>query len=371
MSLLSVTELTSKLISIPSVSRDGNVEVSDYLQSFLEENGFEVERLSYVHEVDGQTKVSLVAKKGKGKGGFGFFSHSDVVPANDNQFEPYEKDGKLYGRGSCDMKGPLAASIVAAIKADPKKLKKPVYIVIAADEEYGFGGCKQISNQSQIFQTHGWPDMGVVPEPTEMIPVYAHKGGYHINVTAHGVAAHTSTEKGTSANFLIAPFLAEMAELKQRFMTDPHFADDEFEPATNGFNLTLDDGNCAGNVTAAKTIAKLNLRSMPKANTQDAVKLVIDKAKAHGFDVEHSGVDAFYVAQGSDIIKLSLELTGEEKALAVPYGTEALVYQKHLPLVILGPGNIAHAHTIDEYVDIKELKRSVEVYEKMIERHCY
>lgn len=370
MSLPSVTDLTSELIKIPSVSRDGNVAVSDYLKTFLETQGFELERLSYVHPVDGNTKVSLVARKGSGEGGFGFFSHTDVVPALDSQFEPYIEDGKLFGRGSCDMKGPLAATILATCAFDASSLKKPVYIVLAADEEYGFGGCKQISESSELFKKYGWPDMGVVAEPTELKPVYAHKGGYFIKVTALGVAAHTSTEKGTSANFLIAPFLADMAQLRQQFSTDSYFADDEFDPPTNGFNLTLNDDNCAGNVTAAKTVATLNLRSMPKAHTQEAIQLVVDKAKSYGFATEFSGMDAFFVAKDSDIIKLSLDLTGESKALAVPYGTEALVYQKHLPLVILGPGNIAHAHTIDEFVDIAELNRSVEVYKAMIKRHC-
>ena len=102
-----VIKLTQDLVAIPSVSIDSNVAVSDYLQRLLLALDFEVERLSY--DDNGQEKVSLVARKGSGSGGLGFFSHSDTVPGDQgwNPHDPVIANGKLYGRGSCDMKGPL------------------------------------------------------------------------------------------------------------------------------------------------------------------------------------------------------------------------------------------------------------------------
>jgi len=372
MSTLDAVQLTRDLIAIPSASQTSNLEVSDYLTKVLEDTGFEVERLEYVDQND-ILKVSLIAKKGEGKGGLGFFSHSDTVPGAKDAWSPFEpliKEGKLLGRGSCDMKGPLAATIAAAANLSSSDLEKPVYIVIAADEEVGFGGAKQITKHSETFKRDGWPDMGVIAEPTELEPVHAHKGGYFIDVTAHGEAAHTSTEKGRSANFKIAPFLADMAALKETFMTDAQFQDDEFNPPTNGFNMTLNDYGCANNVTAAKSTATLSVRSMPQAHTKRAVQLIRDKAEAFGLELATRGYDAFHTSPDSKIICLSLEATGATKSVAVPYGTEALVYQEHLPLVILGPGSIAQAHTIGEYIELNQLERAVAIYQKMIKNYC-
>ncbi len=372
MPLPSVIELSSEFIKIPSVSRDSNKAVSDAIQSFFVDNGFEVERLEYIHPEDGQQKVNIIAKKGQGKGGFGFFSHSDTVPGAEDQwaaFEPKVKDSKLFGRGSCDMKGPLAATMLAAAKVDSSSLKKPIYVVATADEEHGFYGVKQVVAESKLF-AENWPDMGVVAEPSELVPIYSHKGGYWNIVTAHGVAAHSSTDKGISSNFLIAPFLAEMAELKKRFMTEEQFMDKQFSPATNGFNLTMTDYGCAGNVTASKTTCFANFRSMPGVDNKAVSKLIVDRAKHYGFDVEVQGHEPFYTSPESEVVKLSLEVTGEPKSITVPYGTEALVYGQKVPLVILGPGNIEQAHTVGEWVDLGQLERSVDIYETLIRRHC-
>ena len=123
-------------------------------------------------------------------------------------------DDKLYGRGSCDMKGPLAATMVAAGKIDASQLKQPIYIVVTADEEIGLLGAKYVANNSVMLRDDK-PVYGVIAEPTSMIPVYAHKGGQFVTVIAHGTAAHTSTDKGDSATFKLAPFMAEMAETAQ------------------------------------------------------------------------------------------------------------------------------------------------------------
>ena len=120
-------------------------------------------------------------------------------------FIPKIEDGRLIGRGSCDMKGPLAATIVACANVDTMALKSPLYIVVAADEEVGYKGAINIIAESETLNA-GWPKLGVVAEPTNLVPMYAHKGRSRLWVTAHGRAAHTSTDKGISANFLIAPF---------------------------------------------------------------------------------------------------------------------------------------------------------------------
>ncbi|MEM8860599.1 MAG: M20/M25/M40 family metallo-hydrolase, partial [Chloroflexota bacterium] len=183
-----VIDLTKELIQQRSVSADSNAPISDYLQEQLEAIGCQIERLEYVDQ-NGETKVNLIGKLGDGTGGLAFCSHSDTVPGQEVDwpaFEPEIKDGKLYGRGSCDMKGPLAATIIAASKVDTNALKKPIYIIVTADEEIGLFGAKYIVEHSKIL-ANDKPEYGIIAEPTEMVPVYAHKGGAGAEVTSYGV----------------------------------------------------------------------------------------------------------------------------------------------------------------------------------------
>ncbi|HRJ45192.1 MAG TPA: M20/M25/M40 family metallo-hydrolase [Caldilineaceae bacterium] len=367
---MNVVELTSQLVAFPSETRHSNRAVSDFLQEVLQQVGFEVERLSYI-DANGEEKVNLVGKKGQGEGGLGLFSHSDTVPgdAGWEPFVPVVRDGKLYGRGSCDMKGPLAATIVAASRFDAAQLTKPLFIAVTSDEENGHVGSHFIVAESRLL-TGGWPDYCVVCEPSELLPVYAHKGGARIEVTAHGIAAHTSTDKGESANFKIAPFLAEMAELVKVFRIDRRFQNDEFSPPTNGFNLVLNDGGAPANVTAAKTVATLGLRAMPNAAFEEAVAMVVDRAKAHNLEVDARSFSYFAVAPDSPVVQAACRATGAPRAVTVPYGTEAVTYQPHMQSVVLGPGNIAQAHTVGEWIDIAQLAEGVEVYTRLIDELC-
>ncbi len=137
---------------------------------------------------------------------------------------------------------------------------------------------------------------GVVIEPTRLRPVYAHKGMVRVTVTAEGVAAHTSTGRGVSANFLIAPFLAEMTHLAERFSRDKRFMNGEFNPPTNGFNMVIDDGGCPHNVTAAGTVCTMTLRTMPDDHRDEALALIAASAQRHNLAFASNGFDPVYTA---------------------------------------------------------------------------
>lgn len=366
---LDVVGLTRELVALESEVQRSNAAVSAHLATIMQGLGFAVERLAYT--TGGAEKVNLVGKLGSGEGGLGFFGHSDTVPGGEgwSPYQPRIQDGRLYGRGSSDMKGALACMLAAVSRLDAARLRRPVFVAITADEEDGHRGARFISESSRTLR-HAWPAQGVVGEPTELVPVYAHKGGRRIRVTAHGVAAHTSTGQGVSANFLIAPFLAEMAQLHRVFQTEERFLNREFSPPTNGFNMVLDDGGCAGNVTAARTVCTLALRIMPGPDPEEAVRLVVDRAKAHGFDVETSGFPYFAIAPDAEIVRLACTVTGAARPVTAPYGTEAEVYQQHTRSVVLGPGSIAQAHTVDEWIAVEQLIRGVQIYERLIQAAC-
>jgi len=369
--ILDSLELAKKLISMDSISQRSNVEIIDYIQQILEASGFKVERLRYI-DPKGLVKANLVAKKGNGTGGFGFFGHSDTVPPGEADWKPFDprvENGRLVGRGSCDMKGALAACIVAGMKMDPAKLLKPIYLVITADEENGMWGAMQVVAESGILK-QSWPENGVVAEPTSLIPIRAHKGAARVFVTAHGKAAHTSTGKGRSANFMIAPFLAEMTALSDLFKTDDRFKNREFNPPTNGFNMVIDDGGCTPNVTAAKTVCTLSLRIMPDDSRDEAIGMILRAAEKHGLEHRHIIVEPFYVSSKSKILQAALDITENQAGDTAPYGTEALFYQDYVDLVILGPGDIDQAHTVGEWIDIEQIRMAEFQYIKLIERFC-
>jgi len=319
-----VLNLTKELIAIPSVSQRDNVTISEFLRQQLQDAGFEV---------------------------------------------PEVKDGRLLGRGSCDMKGPLAATMMAGAAVDASQLKSPLFIAVTADEEVGYGGAFQIARESKLLQA-GWPQHVVVAEPTELEPVYAHKGGCRIYVTAQGRAAHTSTGQGVSANFLIAPFLADMAGLVEVFQNDERFMNHEFDPPTNGFNMVIDDGDCASNVTAAKTVCTLGLRRMPDDHIDEAVAMIRERAERYGLEMTSQEMGPFYTEQSAQIVQASLVATGLSKAKSVPFGTEATVYKDHAEAVVLGPGCIDQAHTVGEWIDIAQLENAVDVYGHLIHKLC-
>jgi acetylornithine deacetylase len=363
--------LASDLIAVPSQSSTSNVPVADVLETLLAERGFEIERTAYRDDA-GLEKINLVAVRGVGTGGLGFFAHSDTVEGQewpDGAWSPKVEDGRLIGLGACDMKGPLAA-VLKAVENAPDNLNAPLMIAIAADEEIGHVGAHMIVESSRLFKEK-CPKFGVITEATDLTPVYAHKGGRLFCVTAHGRSAHTSTDKGISANFLIAPFLAEMTELAELFKTDTSFMNHDFDPPTNGFNMVLNDFGCPQNVTAARTTSHVVFRSMPNARADDAEAMIRERADKHGLEVELvRSIDSFYSDPASDVIKLSLQASGAKEPVSVPYGSEAEAYSKFMEAVVLGPGSINQAHTVGEFVDLEQLERSVQVYGKMIEEVC-
>lgn len=369
---LNVVDLTKEFVSMPSVTRWSNESITDHMQQLIEaQGGWQIERTHYIDE-NGETKVNLIAKLGEGTGGLAFCSHNDTVPGQEQDwpaFEPEIKGDKLFGRGSCDMKGPLAATMVAAFAADPSKLTKPLYIVITADEEIGLIGAKFVTENSALLRDSK-PEYGVIAEPTNMIPVYSHKGYSGVDVTVTGRAAHSSTGLGVSANLLAAPFLMELAELDKMLQTDESFLNHEYNPPHHTLNLTIDDGNCALNVTCPKTVIGISIRSMPNARSRELTEMIAEKARGHGFEANAIYKDALYVSPDSTLVQTCVALTGRQPE-TVPYGTDGLFLQQHITQnVIFGPGGIDVAHTTEEFVSITQLHEAVDIYTKMIQELC-
>ena len=307
--------------------------------------GFQVESLPYT-DANGVEKLSVVARLGKGTGGLALMSHNDVVPANMADGwtgDPYDarvSGGKVIGRGSADMKGPLAASICAAARFRAGDLKAPLYIVITADEEISGVGARMVTDESRLFAAAS-EGYGIVCEPTRLRVVYAHKAGMSFAVTAKGKPAHTSTLRGVNANLKMIPFLQEMAELNELVLTADRFRNDEFDPPHSELTISVNDHNVAMNISPARSVCRLSYRCMPGVDPGEIVKKVRDAARRHRLDCRYNASGSpVYTPVDSPWVRTALRLTGTRKARTVPFGTDGIHYvRKMKQLVVLGaPG---------------------------------
>ncbi len=352
------------LIKINSVSSNSNREIIEYIGNLLDQNGFELEVLTY-KDSNSVEKYNFVAKKGDKPNGLVFLMHSDTVPlAKEDQLEPYIENGRLYGRGSCDMKGPIAAALNAIIDT---KSDETIVVVVTSDEETGCEGASFLARESILLKKIR-PLWGIATEPTELKPVYAHKGIGQIVVTAYGKAAHSSTTEGDSANFKLIPFLHFISRLKEKYNIDKSYQNSIFNPPTNSLNITITDFNCAMNVTAAKSRCKICFRAMPDARTNDVIKEIEDEAKRLNLEVSSALYDSLHTDPESDFVKLAESISGN-RGETVAYLTDASQFSSSFKSIILGPGSIKQAHTECEFIDIEELKQGYDIYKKIIENY--
>lgn len=358
------------LISEPSVSSVSNEPISRWVASQLERLGFRIEWLQYTDE-DGQNKVSILAKRGKGVGGVAYFSHTDVVPADDwnvalgSPFKPFVKEGRLWGRGSCDMKGSLAAALAAVERIPVEEQQAPIYIVCTADEEVGTLGARQVNRESKYYEEmiqHG--TLGIIGEPTELQVVHAHKGAVGMIVSARGISAHSSTGEGKNANEKLIPALPRLLALQQSSESDLTLRSAMFDPPTMSWNMVLRNEPNAVNITTSLAQACIFLRSMPGVEHESLVHQVRQTALDYGLDFEaFDPTPPFYVPADSAAVRFLLQLTGQAKARTVCYATDGGVLSRLPHMVVCGPGSIAQAHRNDEWISLDQLEQGSKLYE--------
>ena len=373
---LDVVDLTKDLVSYKSNSLESNVPITRHVTSLLRSIGCQVEELRY-DDVNGVPKMSVVGKLGKGRGGLSLISHNDTVPAAredgwvGDPFKARIGGGKLFGRGASDMKGPLAASLAAAARFKSADLKTPLYIVVTADEEISGRGAGDVTKRSKLF-AEAAGGYGIVCEPTRLRVVHAHKGGAMMWITSKGRAAHTSSLKGVNANLKMIPFLQDMRKLNDLVLSSRRYRNDEFKPPHSELTISVNDGSIALNVSPSQSVCKLSYRVMPGVDVNDVIGRVRKSARDHGLKFELKGKTVgVYTHKESALVQTSLKLTGKRKATTVAYGTDGVMFAKKMKkLVVIGPGDIAQAHTVDEWIELDQLRKGVEVYTRFIDHVC-
>jgi acetylornithine deacetylase len=366
-----------EMIAFESTSALSNAPVSDYVETTLKSLDFATERVDF-DDAAGVRKVNIIGKKGSGGGGLAYFGHTDVVPADPwlfddhGPFTPTVKGDRLYGRGSCDMKGSIACMIDAARQVSAADLKQPIYITCTADEEVGYGGAQQVAERSELFREMVAGDShGIIGEPTMLEVVYAHKGTYGIRATSHGKAAHSSTREGLNANLAMIPFLTEMKRIHDETEADPAWQHDEFDPPTITWNIGINDHTKAVNITPPQSVCTVYFRPMPGQKPDELLDRVRAAAEEHGLELEvKSRANPLYVQPDSPFVKAMLELADRTTPRTVAYGTDGTMFTALKQLIVFGPGDIAQAHTHDEWIALEQVERGVEMFGRAIKKWC-
>lgn len=374
---MNALEYATHLVGFDSVSRKSNAAVSDFAELALQRLGFETERLEY-DDANHVRKVCIVAKIGPGTGGLAYFGHTDVVPADPwfssehGPFEPTVREGRLYGRGSCDMKGSISCFWAAASQFPAERLQRPIYVTCTADEEVGYYGAREVASKSRLFREMVAGDShGIIGEPTCLEVVYAHKGTYGFSAVSHGRAAHSSTNKGLNANLAMIPFLSEMKAIHDELLHDPAWQNVEFDPPGVSWNIGINDHTPAINITPPQSICTVYFRPMPGQNGEILIERARQAAERFGLEFRrgHSG-RPLYVDPHSEFVNSVLKIAGKTAPRTVAYGTDGAMFGELKNLLVLGPGDIAQAHTHDEWIELAELDRGTALYSRLIEHFC-
>lgn len=366
------------LIAFPSVSSSSNGPISDRVAQLLDDLGFAVE-LSRYNDAAGVGKVNLVARRNPTRtsdqassNGLAYFCHTDVVPVVDwtgpgDGFVGVVQDDRVYGRGACDMKGSLVCMLTAASRVSASEQTGPLWIVCTADEEVGFEGATHVVNNSAAYrEIVADQPLSIIGEPTSLKVVHAHKGIQGLRITSRGRAAHSSTDAGVNANEAIVPVLQTMLEIASRTRTDARLQDDRFNPPHLSWTFGVSDGCKAINITPGQSTAWVSLRTMPEIDGEDLIAELTAVADSAGLVVKRfKGGHPVWIEPNAPFIQSLCEVAGG-KPSAVCYGTDAGEFYELDKRVILGPGDIAQAHTTDEWISMEQIHAGVRLYERLI-----
>lgn len=376
--------LIERLIGFRTVSRDSNLGLIEWVRDHLERLGART-RLTY--DASGG-KANLFATLGDSpKPGLILSGHTDVVPVDGqawdtDPFSVVERDGKLFARGSADMKGFIGVALAQAPRfraaLQSGALDAPVHYALSYDEEVG---CLGVRGLIRDLEEQGIrPAACLVGEPTSMQPIIAHKGMNRFRCAVRGREAHSSlVTQGVNAIEYAARMIVFVREIADRLA--------QFEQRDNGFVVpytTLSTGVIRGGI-ATNVIPKdcefqFDLRTLPKASADALYQEVRAYAAtleremqsvdpAAGIDLTWAGETPGLAAEESDaIVQWAMRLSGERTVGKVCYGTEAGLFQKMgVPTVICGPGDIAQAHRPNEFVSLAQLARCETFMHRILE----
>ncbi len=369
-----------ELIGIPSISSSdealdmSNRAIVERLSDMLQSIGFAVEWT----EVDGRPdKFNLVATLGDGPGGLVLSGHTDTVPFDaeawsSDPFELAERNGRLYGLGTADMKSFFALSLAAAARFSVRDLDRRLIVVATADEETGMNGARSLARGRDKLA-----DFALIGEPTSLRPIRVHKGILTERIVLEGRSGHSSNPAlGVSAIDGLRAVLNELTGLRVELQT--RFSDDAFEVPYPTLNFGRVQGGDNPNRICAECTLDLDCRFLPGMPLDDMRRRIHQRVRdciegsglGVSFEPLFHGIDAMNTPADAALVRAVEDLTGTE-AGAVNFATEAPIFAAMgTQVVVLGAGSIDQAHQPDEYLELSAIDPAVSMLERLIAKYC-
>jgi len=373
-------DMVRKLVATPSVSSpdvrfdQSNRGVIDLVAEWAAALGLAVR----IEALPGESgKANLIATLGEGEEGLVLSGHTDTVPYNaerwtDDPFVLTERDGKLHGLGTADMKGFFAAALHAIARFDRGQLQQPITLLGTADEESTMDGARALAQKGERLGRYA-----IIGEPTGLQPIRKHKGVFYVKVTVGGKAGHASNP-ALGVNAIEGLQLVLTALQSWRDTIGQRHYDDDFEVPAPTLNFGRITGGDSPNRICAECTLDLDIRLLPGMERPAVVtelRDVVASALDGGpwtFDVQATGAyaDAFAGPSDAEFSGAVETLCGCSAKTAL-FGTEApYLAELGLQTLVLGAGDIAVAHQPDEYVTIAAIERATDVYANLIQRFC-
>ena len=379
---LSAREMMEKLISFPSVSSVSNLPIIDFIEEYLNSHGVECHR---VYNPAGD-KANLYANAGPAvDGGVILSGHTDVVPVvgqdwDTDPFKVVEKDGKLYGRGTCDMKGFDAIALTAVPKALKRGIKRPIQIAMSYDEEVGCIGAPFMA--AEMAKLMPKASAAIIGEPSMMKAVSGHKGGLGIKTHVRGFEVHSSLQHiGVSAIHEAAKLIEWANQMNiQNELLDRSEATSMFTPPWTTVHVGTIEGGTANNITAKDCHFVMGFRVIPNERATDWKQAYESKVREVEAAMKKINPDSFIKLDAAHDVPglrpeddgaaeaLVRKLTGDNGQHVVSYGTEAGQFQAEgYSSIICGPGDIAQAHQKNEFITLEQFAAGENFMDQLIE----
>lgn len=375
-------EMIKALVAFDTTSRDSNLDMIRFVEEYLDAHGIG----STLVFNDDKSKANLVASIGPSTpgGGVVLSGHSDVVPVDgqiwsSDPFQVLERDGRLYGRGTCDMKGFLAVALALVPEFKKCKLRVPVHIVLTYDEETDCSGAARL--MQALPETGLAPHAVIIGEPTQMRIVNAHKGQCTLETVVVGREAHSSEPHlGVNAIDIAVRLIAYLGTLAEENKSLPYCLEGATPPFTT-INVGTINGGQQFNIVPAECRFEWEIRAVPGHDAEEIVAKLDQYADSLlaelGEKSAHAAITTtmtcanapFFQQLDSPAERLVKSLAGSNEASALAFGTEAPCYQQAgMSVVVFGPGSIAQAHKPDEYIALEQVDSCVEFMRRLMKR---
>jgi acetylornithine deacetylase len=374
-----------ELISFDTTSRNSNLDLIHRIQGYLEGLGV-ISTLTYD---DAKQKANLYATLGpQDRPGILLSGHTDVVPVDvqdwdTDPFQVFEKEGRLYGRGTCDMKSFVAVCLAYAPKFLAKGLETPIHFAFSYDEEVGCIGVRRLVDMLADMPIK--PTMCIVGEPTDMQVMISHKGKYSYRAHVRGLEAHSSlAPHGVNAVEYAAETITYLKGMARRIAAEGPF-DEEFDvPHTTVHTGTI-HGGTALNIVPKDCQFDFEFRHLPDhdaaalfAEVETYIRETLEPEMqaidpSTGFSIEElSSIPGLDMDPGAEVVTFAKTLAERNDHAKVAFGTEAGLFQQRvgIPTVVCGPGGIDQAHKPNEFVTIDQVRKCETFMDRLLTHVC-